>query len=245
MELLFQVILLLALVKYSSKTAFFRHWTAIAAYASCAGLLAVIVYPVIITLESDTFEKLLTDRQAVSTVAVLVTIEAISGMMISIGMLDNLFSSKKQPLLNFLKYTPGILIFGAVLYFELALFRHFAGIRFLDLALICSLVISSGIFLAAFVIKKALPDDASRYELIFLTNILLLCLSILLNAGLADYNTSSYQAEPEYAELALFSIIAGALFMLGYILFRYRTLLRRLRRSTATFIKPHDHGYHH
>ena len=230
MELLFQVILLLALVKYSSKAAFFRHWGGMVAYACCAGLVGMIVYPTIITMESNVFEKLLSNRENVSSVAVLVTIEAISGMLISIGMLDNLFSSKKKPLLNLLKYTPGILIFGAVFYFELAMFRHFAGIRFLDLALISSLVLSSGVFLAAFGIRKILPDDASRYELIFLTNVLLLCLSVLLNAGLADYNSSSYQAEPEFVKLALLAVIAIAGFGLGYILFTYRAAIQRLRR---------------
>ncbi len=230
MELLFQIILLLALVKYSSKAAFFRHWGSTVAYACCAGLVAMLVYPTIITMESNVFEKLLSNRENVSSVAVLVTIEAISGMLISIGMLDNLFSSRKKPLLNLLKYTPGILIFGAVFYFELAMFRHFAGTRFLDLALISSLLLSSGVFLAAFGIRKLLPDDASRYELIFLTNVLLLCLSVLLNAGLADYNSGSYQAEPEFVKLAMLAVIAAAGFGLGYILFRYRTAIQRLRR---------------
>ena len=230
MELLFQIILVLALVKYSSKASFFRHWGGMLTYACCAGLAAMLVYPAIITMESDVFEKLLSNRENVSSVAVLVTIEAIGGMLINIGMLDNLFSSKKKPLLNLLKYTPGILIFGAVFYFELAMFRHFAGARFLDLALISSLVLSSGLFLVAFGIKKTLPDDASRYELIFLTNVLLLCLSVLLNAGLADYNASSYQAEPEFVKPALLAVIAIAGFGLGYILFRHRTAIQRLRR---------------
>lgn len=234
MEILFQVMLVLALVKYSSKTTFFKHWGGMSAYACCAGLAALMVYPTIIMMESNVFEKLLSDQQAVSSVAVLITIEAISGMLIGIGLLDNLFSSRKKQLLNLLKYTPGLLIFGAVFYFELAMFRHFAGIRFLDLALIISLVLSAGIFLAAFGIKKILPEDASRHELIFLTNVMLLCLSILLNAGLADYSTSSYQAEPEFVKLALFTIVAATGFGLGYILFKYKTVIQRLRRQLFT-----------
>ena len=231
MELLFQIILVLALVKYSSKAAFFRHWVGMAAFACCAGLLAVMVYPAIITMESNVFESLLSDRQAVSSVAVLVTIEAISGMLISISILENLFSSKKKPLLNLLRFTPGILIFGTIFYFELAVFRHFAGIRFFDLALWSSIGFTSIVFLAALAIKKALPDDASRHELIFLTNTMLLCLSILFNAGLADYNASSYQAEPEPEKLAFIILVAATGFAIGYLLYNFNTVMRRIRHD--------------
>ncbi len=231
MELLFQIILILALLQYSSKAALFKHWGGMSLFACIAGLIAYLLYPEIITIESNVFEKLLSDRQSVSSFAVLVTIEAICSMLISIGLLDNLFSSKKKPLLDTLKFFPGILIVGAVFYFELQLFRHFAGIDFFEMALLVSFALTSGIFLTAFCIKRALPDDTSRFELIFLTNIMLLFLSVLLNAGLADYNASSYQADFEPEKLAVFIGITTAGVLIGYILYNIRIAVRRFRRD--------------
>jgi|GEM_PF-2266679 len=233
METVFQVILILGLVKYSVKASILGHWGGLGAYALCAGLVVMMLYPAIIVMESDVFEKILMDQKHVSAVAVLVTIEAIIGMLISIGMLDNLFSGKKKTLLNLLKYTPGIVVFGSVFYFELAVFRHAAGIGFLDLAIISSLVLSSGVFLAASGIKAILPDQATRYELIFLSNIMLLFLSVLLNAGLADYSSGSYRAEPEPAKLALLAVLTLAGSGLGYILYRYRGKLPWPQQSTT------------
>jgi hypothetical protein len=227
MELLFQIIIILAFIKYCMKAGFFVHWGGMAAYALFVAVVAIAFYPFIIKTDSNVFERLLADKNGISDFAVLITIEAISGMLISVGMLGNLFSQKKQKWIKVLKLTPGVLIAGAVFYVELALFRSFAGMDFAWVAVICAVSLLMGTFLLSFLIKFLLPDYSTRYELKFLTNLILLLLSIFLNAGLADYNSSNYQANPEFTKLGVFAAIAAAGFIFGFILFKNRNILRK------------------
>jgi len=230
MELLFQIIIILAVIKYCLKAGFFNHWGGIAAYALFVSVLAVAFYPFIIKTNSNVFEELLADKKSISNVAVLITIEAISGMLISIGMLGNLFSRKKQKWIKVLKLTPGILIAGAVYYIELTVFRSFAGVNFAWLAIIFAGVFLTGTLLLTYLIKNLLPDNGTRFELKFLTNVVLLLLSVFLNAGLADYNTGNYRANPEFMKLGVFTAIAATGFILGFILFKNKNIFRRKRR---------------
>jgi hypothetical protein len=172
METLFQLILVLALLKYAVKAGFFKGWRGPVIYSLIAGLIAFIFYPVIIKLESTFFEKVLSNPQQVANLAVLITLEALGGILISIGMVKTL------------RIVPGILIVGAVFYIELKVFSSITGQPFLRLAILTAFFLAAGIFLLSRGIKKAMPGLEDRYELKFLSNVLLLILAVVLNAGI-------------------------------------------------------------
>lgn len=227
MELLFQILLVLGIVKYCCKAGFFSSWKGIASYALFAGLVAILFYPIIIKMDTNTVSKLLGNKTAVSNIVVLVTFEAISGMMISIGMLHNLFETKKHKWTRILKLTPGILIVGIIFYIELTMFKSMAGMDFLLVASLTSLLLIVGVSTISLALKHFLPTIALRYELKFLINLLLLVFAILLNAGLASYNSSNYSADMEYAKLFVFTGVVLFGFLFGLVLYKNKFYLRK------------------
>ena len=227
MELIFQIIVMLAVVKFCLEAGFFQHWFGAVSFALFVAILSMLFYPRIINTNSNAFEELLSSKTHISNIAVLITLEAISGMLISMGMLGNLFSHKKQRGVKVLKLIPGILIIGAVFYIELELFRNLGGMEFIWITCICAALFFGVTMALSFAIKWLLPEQSARYELKFLTNLVLLFLSIILNAGLADYNASNYQANPEFTKLAVFAAIAVVGFVLGIFYYKYRYIFRK------------------
>lgn len=220
MELLFQGILILVIFKFCIKAAFFYNKKGTLAYALFAGLIAIAFYPVIIETNTNIFSKLIVNKTAVSNIAVLITIEAISGMLISIGMLHNLFEAKKQVWIKILKLTPGILILGAIYYIELVAFKTLPGLDFFWVAVITSIVIIIGVLIVSSGIFFFMPGNTMRYELKFIINIILLILAITMNAALSDYNRSSYNANVEFNKLFVFIGILTIGFLLGWGLYK-------------------------
>ncbi|PID92814.1 MAG: hypothetical protein CSA96_01335 [Bacteroidetes bacterium] len=184
METLFQLILILALLKYCLKAGFFSSWRGILFYSLFAGIIALAFYPLIILLESKAFEKVLSNPGQVANIAVLITFEALGGLLVSIAMLDNLFAERKRKWKKILKLTPGVLMIAAVFYIELKVFSNFPGRPFPLLAALTAVSLSASIGLISWGIKKGMPDVEGRYELKFLTNVLLLILAVVLNAAL-------------------------------------------------------------
>ena len=233
MHILFQLIIILAVAKYSCKAGFFENYKGIFIYAALAGIVAIVFYPIIITMGSNAFEKLLANKKQVADIAVVITIEAISGLLISIAMLNNLFVPKKRKWLKILKLVPGVLIIASVFYIELSVFKSFVGYHFYTLAIVTAITISAVIILLSWMIKALLPENATRYELKFLINCLLLVFAILLNAGLADYNQSVYSPGHEYLKLVVFSAIVLFGFLLGWFMFKRknRKLTKQMKQA--------------
>jgi hypothetical protein len=231
MEVVFQIILVFGVVKYCCKAGFFSGYKGIVAYTLFVGIVAIVLFPFIIKMDTNVFDKLLSNKTAVSDIAIIITIETISGILISIGMLNNLFESKMQKWIKVLKLTPGILIIGIIFYIELSLFRVMAGISFAWVAILTAFLSMLGVFGISSGIKYLLPEYSNRYELKFLINILLLVLAVLLHAGLADYNNSNYSANIEYNKLLVFSGIVITGFLFGLFLYRNKSLFKKILKS--------------
>jgi hypothetical protein len=228
MEIVFQFILVAGVLKYSSKATFFDGYRGIWLYSLIGGAIAMASYPIILHTDSDFFAKLMSDKGSVSNIAVVITIEAIAGMFISIGMLHNLFAAKTNKWISVLKLIPGVLIIGIVFYTELMLFRAMAGISFHWIAITASISVMMATALLSLMLKYVLPDISTRYEMKFLLNLLLLILAVLLNASLADYNTGHYRANTGYTKLLVFVGLAIAGFLVGWLLYRYKRTIHKI-----------------
>ena len=218
MESILQVILILSVIKFACKATFYKSYSGVLLFAGLAGIFAFLIHPIVIKQNGDIYTVLLSESRRVTNLALLITLEAISGILISIGMLQNLFVPKKRIWIKFLKLTPGVLIAGAIFYIELKIFYLFPGLNFKLTALITSLVLIEIILILSVLIKYFLSQESIRYEFKFLINAILLILAVIINAGLANYNQSSYKVEASLIKLLVFLLVVIAFGSLGYFL---------------------------
>jgi hypothetical protein len=218
MENLLEIIFIFTIIKFSCKATFYRKYWGILLFAISAGAFAFAVHPFVIRNNLQVFTTIFSEKAKVTDLAIIITVEAISGIMGSIAVLQNLVNPKRKNWVAFLKLSPGIIIAGAIFYIELKAFYFFPGINFW----ITALIISSGLFLLTGVlsvaIKTILPMESMRYELKFFINIVLLIVAVVLNAGLADYNQGSYHSELALPGLVVFLLLGAGLGIIGYFI---------------------------
>ncbi len=218
MENVLQVILILSVIKFACKATFYKSYSGVLLFAGLAGIFTYIIHPFVIKQNGDIYTVLFSESRRVTNLALVITLEAISGILISIGMLQNLFSVKKRKWIKLLKLVPGVLIAGAIFYIELKVFYLFPGLNFKLTSLITAISLFLLITLLSFFIKYFFPQDSIRYELKFLINSILFIIAIIINAGLASYNHSEYNSGINFTNLLVFILIVIALGTSGYYL---------------------------
>lgn len=219
MELLFQLILVVVVLKYTCKASFFENIWGIVGYALMVAIVAFIIYPIVIEQPGDFYKKILSSRVFVSDIAIVITIEAVVGILISISMLKNVFTPHKT-YSRWLKILPGVLIVGVIFYSEQYIFYTFTGYSFMLVALFTSLGGLLLVLLLSLSIRFLFPERAVRYELKFLLNILLLIGGILLSAGVSPYSTASYKSDFEWEKMLAFCGIVLLFTFVGFAIYR-------------------------
>lgn len=229
METLFQLILIISVLKFTCKATFFESLWGILGYAVFVGIIAFAIYPIVIRQSGDFYLTMLTDQALVSDVAIIITVEAIVGLLVSIGMLKELFSPKKS-IARWLKIVPGLLIVGAVFYAEQRMFYIFAGETFIKIASLTAIVVFGVVFGVALAIKYILPQPTMRYELKFLTNIMLLIAGVLLNSGVSSYNIAAYQVAFDWVKMLVFLCILLGIGGLGFALYHFAFRNKKIQK---------------
>ncbi len=222
MESLLQIVVVLAFVRFACRASFFRKGWSIIIFAAIVALLSFLCYPIVIEQSGNFYTTLLKDATLVGNVAVLITLEAVGGMLLSIGLLNTLFVRKDKSKLHYLKYLPEILILGGVLYAEQQVFYVFPGLDFRLTASLTAGLFSAAVGLLAYIMRWVLPEKGERYELNFLLNVFLLIIAILLNAGLSSYNTGSYESEVEWLSTFVFVGMIVLFLLIGLVLYRLK-----------------------
>ncbi|MBS9768652.1 MAG: hypothetical protein KGV44_14095 [Flavobacteriaceae bacterium] len=230
MESLLQIIVLFAFVRFSCRATFFRSLKGIGVFALVVAVVSFACYPIVIEQSGDFYTTLLKDKTLVGNVAVLITLEAIAGMLLSIGLLNTLFVGKKKSRLKWLQFLPEVLIIGAILYAEQQMFYAFPGLDFGLTAGITAGIFALGVGFLAVLIDWAVPENSGRYELNFLVNVFLFCVAILLNAGLSSYNTGSYQSDVQWLSMAVFLAVIVLLVALGFGLYRLKLKNKKTKK---------------
>lgn len=223
MENLLQIVFILALVKYSCKAAFIRNYLGIMLFPLIAGVFAFAVYPVVVRNSVQIFTSFFSEKEKITNLAIIITVEAVSGIMLSTAVTQNLIPGKKHKNgLAILRLLPGVIIVGAIFYTELKAFYYFPGVSFW----LTALIISAGVFLLVGIVSLSirffLPDERMLCELKFFTNIFLFITAVVLNAGLADYNRGSYHSELALPGLVVFLLLVTGLGFTGYFIQRIK-----------------------
>lgn len=218
MESLLQIIVFLSIIKFTCKATFYRNYRGILFFAILAGTFAYIIHPFVIRNNIQLFDGILSEKAKITDLALIVTAEAISGIMVSIAILQNHIRPEKRIWIKFLKLSPTILITGTIFYIELKTFYSFFGFSFRLIALITSVGLFLAIAIISLAIKYFLPKEAMRNEFKFLINALLLIIAIMLNAGLANYNRGNYNMEMPLSKLLVFLILLFGIGIIGYFI---------------------------
>ena len=218
MELLVQIILILAILKYCLKASLAGGFWAIFSYAIGAGIFALACYPIVINQPVTIIEKLLADKEVVTNGAVLTSLEAIVGILLSVRLLDNYFQpkNKRKKSLFVLKVIPGLLSPIAILYFELMFFKFRAGSNFTMTAIWYALLCAAVIMGLAFLLKYLAEGESLKLEMKMLFNIAILIIGLFVSSAVADYNISAAHQTIEWIPLAVFTLIAGGIVAIGY-----------------------------
>ncbi len=216
MENLLQIVFILSIIKYSCKATFYKSYAGILLFAFFVGVFAYSIYPFVIQNNMDVFAQLFENTNSLGGLALLITLEAISGILVSISILPGIMNSKINRLVKLLKLTPGILIAGAVFYFELNVFYLFSGASFKTTALITAVGLFLLVLIIATGIRYFLSSESMRYEFKFLLNAILFVMAIILNAGIADYNQSSYSSDLAIPKLLVFFILVVVVGLMGF-----------------------------
>lgn len=216
MDGLLQLIFILAFMKVCLSPAFLKRFRGTFIYALCAGVFAYAVYPLVIRQRADSFTAILADKGLVADFAVLVTVEAVLGIMICIYLLDNYFKpkEKRKKSVFMLKLLPGPLFFVGIFYFELMFFKEFPGVSFGTTALLYSLLIFGLITLVSLVLRYVMSGESLKLEAKILFNIAILLVGLLLNSSISAYNVAH---SSDYTELAPTLTMVGGIILLSFV----------------------------
>ena len=219
METLVQLIFCLAILKYTLKAALAGRFLTIFFYAFAAAIWAVLWFPIVINQPVTIAAEFLGDKMVVTNAALLTTLEAIIGLMLSVRLLDNYFSPKvkRKKYLFLLKVTPGILFLLAIPYFELLFFKwRVAGSFWVTAVLFAGLTL--GVLMSlAYGIKLVVLGESLKLEMKLLFNLIILFIGLLINASLVDYNVSTVNNVVEWRAMGVLFVFFVVLFGIGFM----------------------------
>lgn len=220
MELYIQIILVLAMMKFCLKAAMSSRLWVILCYALGASLFSLSMYPIVIEQPLTMVSDLLLNKKIVTDIAVLTSIEAISGIFISILLLDNYFTerAKRKRYLKVLKVIPGVIFMFGVAYFQLQFFKIRVGADFLTTALLYSSILFISITITALLLQKVVKAESMKLELKILLNMGILVIGLLVNSTIADYNLSYAETAIEWTAMITMLLICSLMVSLGYLL---------------------------
>lgn len=219
MELLVQLIFIIAILKYCLKASFAGGVRTMLLYALGAAVWSMAWYPVVIEQHVTIIGELLTDRQVVSDGAVWTTIEALAGILLGVNLLDSYFApkDKRKKTLFILKIIPGVLAPLGLLYFELMFFKMRVSADFLTTALLYAVITLGVVFCLAWIIHRVVDGESMKLELKLLLNMMILLIGLLINSAVADYNTSAADTQADWLPLVVLVGASALLVLVGYL----------------------------
>jgi len=233
MEQLIQIILIISISKYCLKAALTGSLRHIALYSLTAGLIAICIYPIVISQSMNIIDTFLSNKKIVCDASVITSLEAISGIFISLTLLDNYFKprEKRSKFIALIKIIPGVICFVGIAYFELLFFKRLVGVSFEITASIYAIIIFIATFLFSILLKYLLKGESVKLEFKIILNMLILILGLLVYSSVADYNLSNAQTTIEWRALATISVIAISCLAIGYLLYKinFKQLIKKQR----------------
>ncbi len=217
---LLQIIFILSLFRFAFRVIFFEKKIALIFTSIFIFVVSLSIYPRVLQQSGDFYTIAMQNKSFVQDLSVIITFDAILGIILSILLLRIFFKRSSNKLLDWFLLMPDFLIIGFIAYLEQQMFYIFTGNSFFMSTLILAVLISIAVVLLSLLINKIIPDKAAKYELNFITNIFILMAAIALNTYTSSYNTVNYQSKLEWKNTLLFFTLATLGFVLGFLIKR-------------------------
>lgn len=171
----------LATISFLLKVGFYPlKWTVFAGVV-CA-IIVFFATSWVTGLSQEAFVQIIENRSVRLNAALMVFLD--SAILLAFCFQNTFPSAKSAPvqrcLKQFLTVYPGLVFGGAVCFFQAQLFFRFAGIDFSVAAWISSLVYLLIVVFGSLALKKIIGERHLRMELLFVTQILMIILSIFI-----------------------------------------------------------------
>ncbi|WP_088656161.1 hypothetical protein [Geofilum rhodophaeum] len=204
-HLVMGLLLLLSVLRHS-----FSHFVTNLVIATLSALSLIAMQPVLLNLPKSQVNALLQGYEAMTNMALLVSVELILFMAWCFS------AFKKIRYAKFLKTFPGFMIFPVMWYLQAQSFYYFAGVKFELLTYGMALMAFVVMALAPRMVKWMIPEHELRRELIFITALLTLFLAAI--APAQDSPLFRHPQTTDWHSLLAFLIMALVLGSIGFLL---------------------------
>lgn len=225
MEILIPILLFFIVVNTILKISFWKGWQIVVYGIICGGfVLRARQWAV---LQSKTrISEYLTDQTLLQNGAVLVTIEAVLFISYCFLALSSLRSKKQKRQFRALHSYPGLLIFPVLFYILTQSIFSFPGTDFAVISQIMAGAVLLLLPLVGYTMRRLLPENEFRLEVLFLVSCVVLVLGLLSTVS----GQVIYAPSPMSSDLKAITgtfLLFAAVFAAGFILNKFRWNTKR------------------
>ncbi|MFA8299019.1 MAG: hypothetical protein ACEPOV_02535 [Hyphomicrobiales bacterium] len=204
-----------------------RRYLLLVAFVGAA--FCYIAYPYAIIQNKVSLGNLFTDAVWINNLSIIYTIESLLAAFMSLSLTKEAFGTKMKRWIKVISYLPGLMIFGALFYFEIIFFFNFHSFEFSTLAILFSVAVAIFLIVGSLGVRYLIPEKDLRLEIRFILGLGGLMLSVILNSGMKGAGNVEFPFYYEWQALMVFlSIIIGGS-ILGFVYYHLR-LKKRLQR---------------
>lgn len=222
MDYLFLALLLFILLNVVLKFSFQKWWEALV-YAVFLGLFLWLTWEPAANQSKTQWLTWLHTSEVLQDVSVLVTLETLIIFGFAFVRLQSFLGIKMKAWIRKpLYYYPPLLAFPALFYLLTQLFFNLTGVDFAKITYWTIVVVVIFVPLLAWGLKKLLPEDDLRLEILFITNLFVCLIGLIATASAETVYTPQRGQKVEWGSVAIAAIIFLLLLMSGYLISRYR-----------------------
>lgn len=222
MEYVILILIMFVGVNTAVKLSFWKLWQVFIAGAAMA-LFVVLTYPLATELSKTELTAMVQTSSVMQNIAVIVTLETAVFFAFSFVELKKLMGKKKvNPLtLLTLRYYPGLLVYP-ILFFVLGhLMFSFPGVAFNRLGYTMAVTLLITVPFVSWGIKKQLPEEEYRLELLFISNLLTCIIGLITTVNGNTVYKSAGQTLDVYSLLMAIGIFT-LFFTIGFLFSKFK-----------------------
>lgn len=228
MELIIQILMVFIIINCILKLSFRSLWQSILFGAICA-VFIIWVKEYAIMQSKTQIADYLKNRTALQNAAVLVTAESAICFAFCFAALRNMFGKRVKRWLIPLYWYPSLLIFPVLFYLLTQTIFSLSGTDFDTIAYIISGITFVVIPIAAYGIRRLIPEDELRLEVHFLVS-LFVCILGLLTTVNGDVTYAAVKEPVNFKALGLSLGLFIVTFVIGYVWNKIKWSIRQKKK---------------
>jgi hypothetical protein len=229
MEQIAVILLVLTIISAVLKTSFFRKTRYMAIFAVVCSSVVFACYPVAIEQNKMILVNVLTNRETLLDIALLLTVESlifIGADVLSLRQRHDETIARNPRIFQIVRclgYFPGIFFFGSLFYFEVQVFLMGWHIGFVTLAVGIAACVCVILLTGCRLAKKALPEEDLRLEISYFLHLAQIMLASVIAAG-ASGDARFHSSPADWPAVAGVAAIAAAGCGTGYLRYKRKQI---------------------